>query len=142
MIDDASTVQHLATVISQIAAPAFLLSAEAELLAVIIARKDRIVDRARLLTGKDGNGDRLQAKPGELSWLKQRAILLHRSVYCSAASAMLTSLLVITAFATAFLGYRHEYGAGLLFVMALGLFVISLVYFAREVHISASEVDF
>lgn len=141
MFDNAQTVQHLSSVISQIAAPAFLLSAEAELLAVLIARKDRVIDRARAVGNGHASAPSSSAQV-EIPWLKQRARLLHRSIYCSTASAMLTALLIIIAFASAFIGFQHEYGAGTLFVLALGLFFLSLGNFAYEVHISNSEVDF
>jgi len=49
--------------------------------------------------------------------------------------------LVILAFASAFLGVRHEPVAGVLFMVALGLLGSALFTFGREVRIGLSELD-
>lgn len=54
---------------------------------------------------------------------------------------MVTTLLICFAFGAAFFGIRHELGGGLMFVVALILFGISLGHLAGEMAIGLSEVD-
>lgn len=136
---DPPSLEQLSSVISQVTGPAFLLAAEAQLLAVLVSRMDRIVDRARLIeTAEDERLAHLQA---ELPLLRRRAALMHRAIYWGVASCIVTSLLVLLGFATAFLKLRHEYGAGLMFALAMALFTGALVAFAREVQLGFSEID-
>lgn len=54
---------------------------------------------------------------------------------------MCTALLLVLGFATALFGLEHEYGAGGLFALAVGLLGASLYRFAQEVRIGLSEAD-
>jgi hypothetical protein len=54
---------------------------------------------------------------------------------------MCTSLLLVVGFVSAFLRLRHEYGAGILFTLAIGLLGGSLFRFAQEVRMGLSEAD-
>ncbi len=134
------SVEQLSSVISQVAGPAFLLAAEAQLLSVLVARLDRIVDRSRELAAL-GDEDAEAHRKIELPILRSRATLVHRSIFWGVASCVVTSLLVILSFAAAFLHVHHEYGAGLLFVLAMALFTAALVFFAQEVRLGYFEVD-
>ncbi|GLI91663.1 DUF2721 domain-containing protein [Methylocystis echinoides] len=140
MTFDSPSVQQLSTVIYQVTGPAFLLAAEAQLLSVLVTRLDRIVDRSHLLDRLDDAEDRTQLRE-ELPILEKRARLMHRAIYWGVASCIVTSILVILSFITAFLRMRHEYGAGAMFALAMALFTAALVFFGREVRLSAFEVD-
>lgn len=134
------SIEHLATVISQVTGPAFLLAAEAQLLSVLVARMDRIVDRSRYLIALDDEDAQAYLKT-ELPILKRRAKLLHHAIYWGVGSCIITSLLVLIAFAAAFIRMRHEYGVGFLFTLALALFTAALVAFWREVKLGFSEFE-
>lgn len=142
MLTETPTIAQLATIISQIAAPAFLLGAEAELLAVLVSRMDRTVDRSRAIAAIPDDDDERRHLKAELPSLRRRVGLLHRAILWSVASGVVTGLLVIVAFAMAFLNARHEYGAAGLFIVALGLFTAALISFAREVHLGLTEFDY
>jgi hypothetical protein len=51
-------------------------------------------------------------------------------------------MLVILAFLSAFLQWRHEYGAGVLFVIALLFFGASLVSSLQEVHAARKDLEY
>jgi hypothetical protein len=140
MLLDTPSINQLSTVISQVAGPAFLLAAQAEFLDVLISRMDRVVDRSRELSllSDDDPQAHLQT---ELPTLKQRAVLLHRAIYWAVGSGVVTSLLVILAFITAFFRFRHEVGAAIMFAIALTMFAAALIVFAREVKLAFSEVE-
>jgi hypothetical protein len=54
---------------------------------------------------------------------------------------MCTALLLVVGFACALFGLRHEYGAAVLFAVALALLGGSLFRFRREVTMGLSEAD-
>jgi hypothetical protein len=137
---ESPSVAQLSAVISQVAGPAFLLAAEAQLLSVLVSRLDRIVDRAHLLDDLDTQDVRAQLQD-ELPVLEKRARLMHRAIYWGVASCIVTSILVIVSFVAAFFHIRHEYGAGFLFAVAMALFTAALIAFGQEVRLSAFEVD-
>ena len=56
-------------------------------------------------------------------------------------SALATTLLVILAFVSALLRFRHEPGAAIMFVVALGLMAMALLTLAREVRMARTEYD-
>ncbi|HEY8160912.1 MAG TPA: DUF2721 domain-containing protein [Methylocystis sp.] len=140
MLFDMPTIEQLSTVISQVTGPAFLLAAEAQLLAVLVSRLDRIVDRSRELAELADEDARAHRKI-ELPILRRRAELVHRSIYWGVASCVVTSFLVIIAFSAAFFRFRHEFGAGILFMVAMALFTAALIAFAREVQLGYTEID-
>jgi hypothetical protein len=137
MLFNPPSIDQLSTVISQVTGPAFLLAAEAQLLAVLVSRLDRIIDRTRALAEADGDQAHLKA---ELPILRQRATLVHRSIYWGVGSCIVTSLLVILGFLAAFLHLPHEYGAALLFAVAMALFTAALIAFAQEVRLGYAEI--
>jgi hypothetical protein len=56
-------------------------------------------------------------------------------------SAIITSVLVIVAFVSAYLNVPHEYGVGVLFILALAFFTASLVNLVLETRIALHEMD-
>jgi magnesium-transporting ATPase (P-type) len=138
-LDTPST--QLSQVIAQVTAPAFLLGAVAAFISVLIARMNRIIDRSQALNAiSDDNPDKAQLK-ADVPRLKRRVALLNRSILFAIISAMVTSILVIVAFVAAYLNFPHEYGVGLLFILALGFFTAALVNLARETLIALHDYD-
>ena len=73
--------------------------------------------------------------------LKRGASLLNNAIYLALGGGICATLLLVVGFTTAFLGYRHERGAGFLFIVAVALVGASLFRFAQEVRIGLSELD-
>ena len=141
MISETPSVNQLSQVISQAAAPAFLLGALAAFIAVLISRLNRIIDRTIFLNGipaDDAAKSRLKA---DLPRLMRRAAMMNRAIFWAVIGSIAVTVLVIVAFASAFFEVRHERGVALLFMISLGAFTISLIDFAREVRIALSEFD-
>jgi Protein of unknown function (DUF2721) len=128
-------ISHLSQVISQSIAPAFVLGAVAGFISILVTRLNRIIDRCRTIAAGDQEHGPIGAAGIDLSRLNARADLINRSIFLAVGSALSTLLLMIVAFAAAFLDLPHERGVGLLFVVALVLFSASLVNFAREIRI-------
>jgi hypothetical protein len=132
---EAAPPSQLSQVISQSIAPAFILGAVASFISVLVTRLNRIIDRCRLIAGRDQN----QGSPDlvgvvDISRLNARAELINRAIFWAVGSALSSLLLMIVAFISAFLE-PHERGVGFLFLVALVLFGASLTYFGREIRI-------
>jgi len=132
---------QLSQVISQAAAPAFLLGALAAFIAVLIARLNRVVDRTIVLNAiadNDATKSRLKA---DIPRLLRRAAMINRAIFWAVIGSITITFMVIVAFVSAFFGFQHERGVALLFIISLGAFAVSLIDFAREVRIALSEFD-
>jgi hypothetical protein len=141
MLTDTPSVSQLSHVISQAAAPAFLLGALAAFIAVLISRLNRVIDRTIVLNGiSDDDTVRYRLK-ADLPRLMRRAIMLNRAIFWAVIGSISVTVLVVIAFASALLQVQHEHGVAILFMVALGAFTVSLVDFAREVRIALSEFD-
>jgi hypothetical protein len=141
MISETPSVSQLSQVISQAAAPAFLLGALAAFIAILIARLNRVIDRTIVLnaiSNDDAVRFRLKA---DLPRLMRRTVMLNRAILWAVISSISITVLVIVAFASAFFQIQHERGVAILFMLSLAAFVVSLVDFAREVRIALSELD-
>jgi hypothetical protein len=127
MLSETPSVTQLPQVITQVTAPAFFLGAVAAITSVLIARMNRIIDRSQALHAigdDDASRVHLQA---DIPRLKRRAVLLNKSILFSTISAIITSVLVIVAFVSAYFNVAHEYGVALFFVLALGFFTSHLL---------------
>jgi hypothetical protein len=134
--------EQLSQIISQATAPAFLLGAMAGLISVLIGRMNRIIDRTNTLTAVPNEDPARGHLRTDIPRLERRAKLINKAIEFSVISGIFTTLLVLIAFASAFLGIGHAYGAAILFMVALGSFGISLIYLWAEVRISLSQFDF
>jgi Protein of unknown function (DUF2721) len=135
MFPEVATVNQLSVVISQTAAPAFLLGAIASFLSVLVSHMSRISDRTRELAINETREGRRAEVQEMAARLKKRAALINRAIYLAVASGIATSLLMMLGFITAYFGFRHEPGAAIMFSLSLLLFTASLISFAREVHV-------
>ena len=141
MIPETSSVSQLSQVISQAAAPGFILAALAAFTSLLIARQNRIVDRTIVLNGISDDDPVKSRLKADLPRLLRRASMMNRAILWALISSIATSVLVIVSFASALLQIRHEFGVAILFIVALVAFTISLVEFAREVRIALNELD-
>jgi hypothetical protein len=132
---------ELSQVITHATAPAFLLGAVAGFISVLIGRTNSILERTRRVNAIADDDPKVGHLKADLTRLKRRAKLMNDAIFFAVASALCTTLLVIMAFVTAFLGFRHEPGAAVMFVVALGLLGMSLFYLGREIRIALNEFD-
>ena len=141
MVPELPSVSQLSQVISQAAAPAFLLGALAAFIAVLISRFNRIVDRTIVLNAIADNDAAKSRLKADLPRLMRRAAMINRAIFWAVIGSITIALMVIVAFVSAFFQIQHERGVAVLFIISLGAFVVSLIDFASEVRIALSEFD-
>jgi hypothetical protein len=141
MLSTLPTLDQIQLVISQTAAPAFILGAVASFLSVLLSHMGRIIDRARAINDLAESHPENSKLKANLPQLQKRARILHRAIYWAIGSGIVTCLLMMAAFASAYFGVRHEPGAAILFLVALGLFTASLISFAREVGLALKHPE-
>ena len=132
---------HLARVMSEATAPAFILGAVAGFISILIGRMTSVVDRVRVLNDIPSDDAARAHLKSDIPRLWKRAQLLNHATHLALASAICTSLLLVVGFGCAFFGLEHVYGAGLLFIVAVVLLGVSLFRFGQEVRIGLHEAD-
>src|ERR1700729_3958125 len=75
-----------------------------------------------------------------LQTLDRRVMLLGRAIYFGVLSALVTSALLIAAFASALLGVGHGAIVAIMFVLALALLMTCLVNLALEIRIQLATI--
>lgn len=142
MPTDLATADQISRVISQATAPAFLLGAVAAFISVLITRMNRLADRSNALIAIPDDDPRWAHLKVVLPRLSQRARLINRAIEFAVISGIFTTGLVILAFLSAFLRFRHEYGAGIMFIMALMSFAAALITLWREVRAALKDIEY
>ena len=132
---------QLSQVMSQSTAPAFVLGAVAAFIAILLNRMTGVIDRIRNLNDiADDDTTRAHLK-SDIPRLRRRAKLLNGATRLALTSGICTALLLVVGFVTAYVGVRHEYGAGALFAVAISLLGAALFRFGQEVRLGLSEAD-
>ncbi|WP_255626721.1 DUF2721 domain-containing protein [Phyllobacterium chamaecytisi] len=136
-----ANVEQLSTMISHAVAPAFLLASIAAFVSILINRMTGITDRIRNLNQiADDDAARVWLK-ADVARLKRREILLNQSLQMAVIGGIGITVLLLVGFVVAFLGYRHEPGAAILFIGSLCFLMVALFRFLQDVRIALSELD-
>ncbi|MBB3398131.1 DUF2721 domain-containing protein [Rhizobium sp. BK060] len=132
---------QLSTMINHAVAPAFVLNAVAAMVAILVNRISGVTERIRSLREIDeGDVSRVWLKQ-EIGELRRRELLLNSAVHMAVLAGIGVTLLLLFGFVVAFLGYRHEPGAAVLFIAALCFLAGSLVRFLQDIRLSQREHD-
>ncbi len=140
-MDIVPSATELAQVMSHATAPAFVLGAVAAFVSVLLNRLTNVLDRIRSLHEIADDDDARAYLKSDIPRLRKRAQLLNKATHLALLSGLCTSLLLVVGFASAFLRLHHEYGAGLLFAVAIALLGAALFRFGQEVRIGLAEAD-
>lgn len=123
-------------------APVFLLTGIGALLGVMTNRLGRVIDRARLLEGRLEN-----AAPGDaagitahLGILARRAKLINLAITCCTMAALLICTVIALLFSGSFVWFNITIPVALLFIMAMLLLVMGLLWFLREIFIATGTL--
>lgn len=136
-----TTADHLALVLSHVIAPSFLLGAVAGFVSILFTRMTHILDRLRSLNAIPDEGHARSPLKADIPRLARRARLMNGAMFLAVCSGIVATLLIVLAFASAYLGIEHIWGAAILFMVSLLLLGAALVVFAAEIRIALTDYD-
>ncbi|MFZ5676816.1 MAG: DUF2721 domain-containing protein [Pseudomonadota bacterium] len=138
---EATTADHLAQVLSHVIAPSFLLGAVAGFVSILFTRMTHILERLRSLNAIPDQGHLRSPLKADIPRLERRARLMNRAMFLTVCSGIAATVLILLAFASAYMGVEHVWGAAILFVIALILLGAALVTFAVEIRVGLTGYD-
>ena len=139
-----TTITGIAHVIQLAVAPVFLLSGIAGMLAVMMSRLTRIVDRARRLEDRhsDAGAAMRPSLEAELQVLARRARSIGHAITLSTVTALLVCTVIVTLFLGAFLHFNPYVPVAVTFIAAMLAFFAGLLSFLREVLVATAKLRF
>ncbi|WP_245271766.1 DUF2721 domain-containing protein [Rhizobium sp. IBUN] len=125
--------------INHAVAPAFMLNGVAAMVAVLVNRISTVTERIRNLREID-EADLVRARlKQEIGELRRRELLLNSALHLAVLAGIGVTLLLLFGFVVAFLGYRHEPGAAVLFIASLCFLAGSLFRFLQDIRLAQGE---
>jgi len=134
-----STVAH---VIQLAVAPVFLLTGVGAILAVLINRLARVVDRFRTLERRlpDTEDDCLAPTRTEMLILTRRARLIHWAITLCTICALFVCVVIAALFIGSMIGVDLSATIALLFVAAMLTLIAGLLSFLREITLATGSI--
>lgn len=135
-------ISNIANAIQLAVAPVFLLTGIGAMLGVMTNRLGRIIDRARFQEGRlesasPEDATRIIARLGILS---RRAKLINLAITCCTMTALLICSVIVLLFSGSFVRFNIAMPVAWLFIIAMLLLIIGLIWFLREVFIATSNL--
>lgn len=123
-------------------APVFLLSGIGAMLAVMTNRLGRIVDRARSAEARlaEAGTEELHAAHAELKTFSRRAKFINRAITLCTITALLICAVIATLFIGVFLDFDASVIVAVLFVTAMAMFFVGLLFFLREIFLATAAL--
>lgn len=125
-------------------APVFLLAGVGALLAVLINRLGRIIDRVYLLERElpiDASNERRESNRKSTLALSRRARLIHWSITLCTTCDLLVCVVVATLFISAEVGVDLSSTIAFLFIGAMLALIAGLVCFLREITLATALIE-
>lgn len=121
--------------------PVFLLTAIAGLLTVLTGRLTRAIDRASaVLSAPDSNDEKLIGSSGpNSSDLLHRIRLIEWAIRLSVSSALVICLVIVALFTGDYVEPNLSSLIAGLFIFAMVLLIVGLLFFLQEVRIAARQ---
>jgi hypothetical protein len=140
-MDEQTAIATVGHAIQLSVAPVFLLSSIGAMLAVMTNRLSRIVDRARVVASHPAEATpaEIDAHNRELAVLAIRAGLVNRAITLCTITALLVCGVVATLFLGVFFSFHVALPVAGLFVLAMTMFIIGLLFFLREIFVATTN---
>jgi hypothetical protein len=123
-------------------APSFLLGAVVGFISVLFNRMDTVVQRIRLLNALPEDDAVRTVLKADIPRLRRRIGFLHWSVLTAICAGASATILIVTAFASALLGYQHIWITAGLFIVSLAFLGVSLGILAVDAVIALNQNDY
>jgi Na+/melibiose symporter-like transporter len=138
----AASITSVAHVIQLAVAPVFLLTGVGAILAVLINRLARVVDRFRVLERllpATGNDERAVLET-EMAILSRRARLIHWAISLCTVCALLICIVIATLFVGSVMGVDLSGTIAVLFITAMLALIAGLLCFLREITLATGGI--
>jgi len=141
-MEPVASISSVSHVIQLAVAPVFLLSGVGAILAVLINRLGRIVDRYRSLeSGKHKvNADAASVAEIEMVILSRRARLIHWAISLCTVGALFICIVIATLFVGSMLHVGVSEAIALMFVGAMLALIAGLLSFLREITLATGSI--
>jgi hypothetical protein len=141
-MEPASSITTVSHVIQLAVAPVFLLSGVGAILAVLINRLSRIIDRYRLLEKgiPDAGAGAATVDDIEMAILSRRARLIHWAISLCTIGALFICIVVATLFIGSMLSVGVSQLIALMFVAAMLALIAGLLSFLREITLATGSI--
>lgn len=136
-VSSISTVSH---VIQLAVAPVFLLSGVGAILAVLINRLGRIIDRYRVLENNGANAGEGTVATLEMAILARRARLIHWAISLCTVGALFICIVIATLFIGSMLHVSMSQLIALMFIGAMLALIAGLLSFLREITLATGSI--
>jgi len=142
MVREIANVGTIAHIIQLSVAPVFLLTGVGTILNVMANRLGRIIDRARLLEAKleAAHPEDAEKLHTNLATLSLRAKLIGRAITLCTITALLVCTVIVILFLGDFLHFDTSIPVALLFIIAMILLVLGLLWFLREIFVATARL--
>jgi Protein of unknown function (DUF2721) len=141
-VAEVTNVGAVAHIIQLSVAPVFLLTGIGTILNVMTNRLGRIIDRARSQEAKLENcsPELVQEIHAHLATLSLRAKLIGQAITFCTATALLVCTVIAILFLGDFLRLDTSISVALLFIAAMMLLVLGLLWFLREIFVATARL--
>jgi shikimate kinase len=141
-MEPASSITTVSHVIQLAVAPVFLLSGVGAILAVLINRLGRIIDRYRVLENGNANavvGEKTVSQL-EMAILARRARLIHWAISLCTVGALFICIVIATLFIGSMLHVGVSQAIALMFIGAMLALIAGLLSFLREITLATGSI--
>ncbi len=121
-------------------APVFLLTGVGSILAVLVSRLGRAVDRARVLNGMSEAG--VLNNQVEFNIIIRRTAWIRRSIGLITLAALCVSVSIVALFVEVKLALNAPDFIALPFIAAMTFLILGLLCFLREIALASREIIF
>jgi len=141
-MEPVASITSVSHVIQLAGAPVFLLSGVGAILAVLINRLGRIVDRYRFLeNGKLKAGEDAAVMANiEMAILSRRARLIHWAISLCTVGALFICIVIATLFIGSMMHVGVSQAIALMFVAAMLALIAGLLSFLREIALATGSI--
>ena len=132
----------VAHVIQLAVAPVFLLTGVGAILAVLVNRLGRVVDRFRTLENSQVSvtAAALHSVTAEMEKLAARARMIHWAIGLCTGCALLVCIVIATLFVGSITGVEMPAVIASLFILAMLALVAGLLFFLREIALAKGSI--
>lgn len=138
MIEPISDIHLVSNAIRDAVAPVFLLTGIGSMLAVIVGRLARAIDRARFL--HEFPVEKRNLYKAELKLIIRRIKWLRRAIGFATLGALLVCVSIASMFISVETGFSMPHMVLMSFISSMGAIIIALLFFLREILLTSKEV--